>query len=419
MRGFFITLSVFIVFVGLLVVPANAKVTEIRYWTFLDPASDDVRSVAQTRQIKRFEELNPDIRVKVEIVHWSKQVDMYIQAAAAGKGPDVALVNTLRVPQVVAARAIEPLNEFAKEFTEAEKQDFIIPWKDQFVDGKLWCLNLELRGTAVFYRKDLFEQAGVSVPTSWDQVVAAARKLNKERVRGFIWPTSHKDAAGGWQFAIGLYFNKGEAIVDSKGRATIGNDTGIKLYQLLVDMVKKYNVMPSTPISIEEGRTAFKAGVAAMYVDGTQVFGSVRAAQPHTGTFPLPSLMAAEPAAEFPTGQAFTIGINSKNKDAAWKFIKFMVKPEAQLINAKVADQLPAIKSVLQDPWFNTNQGSHLLQWGNNLAKNSRGLKIPEHYIFLMDCMAKAYEQVLVGGKPIPEALEEAAKQFNKRAGLE
>jgi multiple sugar transport system substrate-binding protein len=207
--------------------------------------------------------------------------------------------------------------------------------------------------------------------------------------------------------------------VDSKGRANIGNDTGIKLYQLLVDLVKKYNVMPSTPISIEEGRTAFKAGVAAMYVDGTQVFGSVRAAQPHTGTFPLPSLMAAEPAAEFPTGQAFTIGINSKNKDAAWRFIKFMLKPEAQLINAKVADQLPAIKSALQDPWFHTNQGAQLLQWGDNLAKNSRGLKIPEHYIFLMDCMAKAYEQVLVGGKPIPEALEEAAKRFNKRAGLE
>jgi multiple sugar transport system substrate-binding protein len=206
--------------------------------------------------------------------------------------------------------------------------------------------------------------------------------------------------------------------MDSKGRAMIGNETGIRFYQLLVDMVKKYNVMPSTPISIEEGRTAFKAGVAAMYVDGTQVYGSVRSAQPHTGTFPLPSLMAAEPAAEFPTGQAFTIGIHSKNKDAAWRFIKFMVKPEAQLINARVADQLPAIKSVLKDPWFH-NEGSQLLQWGNHLAKNSRGLRIPEHYIFLMDCMATAYEQALVGGKPIPEALEEAAKQFNKRAGVE
>ncbi|HXX34454.1 MAG TPA: extracellular solute-binding protein, partial [Thermodesulfobacteriota bacterium] len=193
----------------------------------------------------------------------------------------------------------------------------------------------------------------------------------------------------------------------------------IKLYQLLVDMVKKHNVMPSTPISIEEARTAFKAGVAAMYVDGTQVFGSVRTAQPHTGTFPLPSLIAPEPAAEFPTGQALTIGIHSKNKDAAWRFIKFMVKPEAQLINAKVADQLPAIKSVLKDPWFQTNQGSQLLQWGNNLAKNSRGLKIPEHYIFLMDCMATAYEEALVGGKPIPQALGEAAKRFNKRVGLE
>ena len=96
-----------------------------------------------------------------------------------------------------------------------------------------------------------------------------------------------------------------------------------------------------------------------------------------------------------------------------------MVNPEAQLINAQVADQLPAIKSVLKDPWFRTNQGSQLLQWGNNLAKNSRGLKIPEHYIFLMDCMATAYEEILVGGKPIPEALEEATKKFNKRAGLE
>src|SRR5271157_2813870 len=85
MRTVFMTFALLTVLVSLWVVPANAKVTEIRYWTFLEPTSDDVRSVAQTRQIKRFEELNPDIRVKVEIVHWSKQVDMYIQAAAAGK----------------------------------------------------------------------------------------------------------------------------------------------------------------------------------------------------------------------------------------------------------------------------------------------------------------------------------------------
>jgi multiple sugar transport system substrate-binding protein len=419
MRSLSIFLAVLIVSVGLLAVPASAKVTEIRYWTFLDPASSDVRSVAQTKQIKRFEELNPDIRVKVEIVHWSKQVDMYVQATAAGKGPDVALVNTLRVPQVAAAGTIEPLNEFVKEFTEAEKQDFIIPWKDQFTDGKLWCLPLELRATTVFYRKDLFEQAGLSVPTSWDEVVAAARKLTKGRVHGFIFPTSHKDAAGGWQFSIGLYFSNGGSIVDSKGRATIGNDIGIKFYQLLVDMVNKYKVMPSTPISIEEGRTAFKAGVAAMYVDATQVFGSLRTAQPHTSTFPLPSLVTAEPAPVIPTGQTFTMGINSKNKEAAWKFIKFMVGSEAQLINAKIAAQLPSLKSVLQDPWFKTKEGSQLLQWGNYLAKYSRGFKIPEHYIFMMDCMAKAYEQILVGGNPIPEALNNAAKQFNKRAGLE
>lgn len=418
MRKFSILFLGMVFAVGIMVVNSESNATEITYWTFLDPASDNVRSAAQNKQIARFQEINPDINVKVEVVHWSKQVDMYIQATGAGKGPDVALVHTLRVPQVAAAKCIEPLNEYAKSFTELEKEDFMVPFEEQYTDGILWNLHLEYRAPIVFYRKDLFKQEGLSVPTSWEELIAAGKKLTKGRMHGLIWPLSHKDAAAGWQYSIGLYYSRGSSIVDSKGKATFNNDVGQQFFQMLVDMVKKDEIMPPSPVSTEDGRSAYKAGVTAMFLDGTHVFGTLSAAHPETGTFPLPSLGAAEPAPVFPTGQTLTLGINSKAKDAAWKFIKFMVSPEAQLINAKIANQLSTRKSVLKDPWFEEEKGALLLGWGNYLAKYGKGFSIPEHYVFLMDSMAKAYEQILVGGQPVTEALTDAAERYNQRAGF-
>ena len=108
---------------------AQAAQVTLRYWSFLDPKDPNPRSVAQTKIIEDFMAKNPDIAVKVEVVHWSKIVPMLITAAGAGQAPDVALIHSSRMPMAIEAGAVIPLDPYVAAWTEKEKTDFLLPFE--------------------------------------------------------------------------------------------------------------------------------------------------------------------------------------------------------------------------------------------------------------------------------------------------
>ena len=52
-------------------------------------------------------------------------------------------------------------------------------WEDEYI-GITW--QIDARG--IFYRKDIFEEKGIPVPTNWDELLEAAKALNDPENRG-------------------------------------------------------------------------------------------------------------------------------------------------------------------------------------------------------------------------------------------
>ena len=136
-------------------------------------------------QVPTFEELT-GIKVDYQVYseaewHQKSLVDLSSTAGAF----DVVLTDFAFLPQYAKAGFIERVDQYLKDpqLTDAawyDQQD-IFPAlnKAAQVNGENWAVALTTETTLLYYRKDLFEAAGLQVPKNLDELAAAAKALNK------------------------------------------------------------------------------------------------------------------------------------------------------------------------------------------------------------------------------------------------
>jgi ABC-type glycerol-3-phosphate transport system substrate-binding protein len=129
---------------------------------------------------------------------------------------------------------------------------------------------------------------------------------------------------------------------------------------------------------------------------------------------PVPSFDSSKPSPAFTAGQTLGIGKNTKAPDEAWKFIEFMLGPEAQLIFAQ-AGVLPVRAQVYEDPWFNTPLGKEMATWRGYIGDHGITFFPPEDYWKFCEILALTAQKVV--SEPnldIKEALDTAAEEYNQ-----
>jgi multiple sugar transport system substrate-binding protein len=399
---------------------SDAAQVTLRYWSFLDPKDPNPRSVAQTKIIEDFTAKNPDTAVKVEVVHWSKMVSMLITAAGAGQAPDVVLIHSSRMPMAIEAGAVIPLDPYVAGWGDKEKKDFLLPFEAFWYKKHLYSLPWEHRVESILmYRKDLFEKAGIAAPPrTWTEIEPIARKMTGPNLWGLVWALSRKDAAANVKILESLYWSLDGDFYHPDGTAAVNSAVGIRIGQTLAGLVQQAKVMPPGIVGVEEARGMTKAGTAAMLVDGTQVVGSIQAGKGigrNLRTAPLPSFDASKPAPAIVAGQTLAISKNSKSPDAAWRFVAHMISPAAQIVNAKIGQNMPTRRSAYTDPWFHTEEASDLVDWKNYVLAGGRPYDPIELSDFMNDSLAQAYEEILTGRAQVKDALDRAAARYNER----
>jgi multiple sugar transport system substrate-binding protein len=400
---------------------AAADPVTLRYWSFLDPASSDPRSIAQTQMINAFTAANPDVAVKVEVVHWSKMVPLLVTAAGANQAPDIALIHYTRIPEAVESGAVIPIDRFVDTLPKSSLDDFLLPLDKTKYKGRLYSISVEHRIEGMlFYRKDLWDKAGLQQqPKTWEELARYSKKLNQPPVWGFVWALSRKDAAANVKILQPLYWSAGGDFYKPDGSAAVNSPVGVQIAKTISDLAFVDKTMPAYVVGVEEARSMMKGGTTAMFVEGTQIFQSVRASKTvgnNLFTMPLPALSeAAYPPPAFVTGQTLAITKDAKDPGAAWRFVQFMTGPQAQLISAKVGLNMPVRKSIFSDPWFATSEGKVITEWKDYVVAKGRS---PEQNMlsdFMSDSLGLAYEEILTGRKDPKSALDQAAARYNER----
>jgi len=159
----------------------SAEPTKVVFWQFSTrPEYVD----AWKQAIAAFEVRNPDIRVEMQIVPWAEQQRL-ITALTAGGLPDVSFLGNNVVAQFQAIGALEPLDRYFAQVSSREGRDVTADfWPGDrgyyYLAGHWWAAPLAVETRSLYYRRDLFMQAGLDParpPQTWDEMLAAAKAL--------------------------------------------------------------------------------------------------------------------------------------------------------------------------------------------------------------------------------------------------
>jgi multiple sugar transport system substrate-binding protein len=235
----------------------------------------------------------------------------------------------------------EDLNDFAPSSLEGST-----------MDGNIYMLPRYLDGRMLFYRTDLFEEAGLEPPTSWQELLDIALKLTDQKsgMYGFIQvgqgnPIMRHFSDFLWQ--------AGGDFLDENYRPIFHGPEGVKALQFIVDLVHKHQVSPPGLVGFgwTEARTLFAQGVGAMLYEWPS--GPPHYDDPERSVIvgkysfaPIPGDVTDISTAVY---HGFSINKHSSNKDLAVKFIGWMTSKEAQHLEYQVRGTLPARLSAAQE----------------------------------------------------------------------
>ena len=283
----------------------------------------------------------------------SDQHDKYVSILAA-KDPsiDVFALDIPFVPEFASAQWLTPLDGLFDK-AELSRSFFSGPLKGANYGSKLWAVPWFNNAAVLFYRKDLFDAAGVKPPATYDELVRAVTKLKApEMEAGFTWQGSQYEGCAVdffeylWGYGGEFFSDKGEVVVD--------RPPGLKALQFMVDIIHTYKI---TPIAVTtwketEARNVFIQGKAVCERGwigdytiansaGSKIIGKV-------GITPLPAAVGRRGQSVLGTWN-LAISKFSKHQKEAAEFIKFMTSAEAMKVNYQKAGRIPPRHAVFDD----------------------------------------------------------------------
>ncbi|MEV0379372.1 sugar ABC transporter substrate-binding protein [Nonomuraea sp. NPDC050643] len=213
--------------------------TEITFW---DTNAGPARTPVWQHAIAEFEKVNPTIKVKyvgIPIAQAPQKIDT---AIAGGGTPDVADIATAGVGNLVAQKALEPVDErIARNPALSGKHNeaLLTTVRNVVPDGKLYIYPLSTNAGAFWYRKDWFAEAGLEPPKTWPEFFSAVDRLTapKENRFGF---TIRGGAGSIAQMLEVVYGQSGiTEFFDAAGKATLSDPRNVTALERYAGLYKK------------------------------------------------------------------------------------------------------------------------------------------------------------------------------------
>ncbi|HEU4840865.1 MAG TPA: extracellular solute-binding protein, partial [Ilumatobacteraceae bacterium] len=146
----------------------------IRLWLNANDTPQEIVDYA----IAEFNKLHPDVTVQLERQQWTGLVEKLTTALSGNDAPDIVEFGNTQAQTFEAAGAVADLSDKAADLGG---DDFLTSLLEAGTyDGKLYAVPYYAGARIVVYRKDLFEAAGIEVPTTLEEFLAAGTKLKAD-----------------------------------------------------------------------------------------------------------------------------------------------------------------------------------------------------------------------------------------------
>lgn len=321
-------------------------VTELNFFQFKGEALEDFNEI-----IAGFEAENPDIRV------------VQNQVADADTVIRTLLVKD-RVPDVITLNANGNFGRLAQagvfhDFTGDPILETINP-AVQDILADLGTYGDEVNGlgyvnnaNGIIYNQDIFEEQGLEVPETWDELIAVCDALTDAGIQPFYGTLADSwTGIPSWN-ALGAYPAQGDFFEKMREEgANVGPDSEVSFQKDFPEAMERqyelYSYMQEgyRGKTYDDGNAAFANGESAMLLQGIWATNPIKQVNPdiRMGIFPYPTDTAGESLLVSGVDVVFTMGKNGAKEEAAQRFLDYVFQPEVIEAFAASQNMVPSVE---------------------------------------------------------------------------
>ena len=358
--------------------------------------------VVQNRLIEEWEAKNPGFDVDVEYVPWGQCQSKSLTLAQAGDPPAIAYMGSRTLKQLAESELIIPV-----AMTDEERATYAPPILGTITaNGEQWGLPRAFSTKALFWNKDLFEQAGLdpeTPPATWDELYAAARAVSENTDASGIGLAAADFDNTMHQFLNYLYSNGG-AVIDENGEVVFNSPQTVEAMEFYGRLA---GVSQPGPTAYDRAglRPLFQEKQIAMIISGPWE----RTHMPDDvewGVAPIPAGPSGTNSTLLIT-DSLAIFKGSGVEDAALSLGKWLANPDNQM-EFELGEGLTPLRDhprvatlIEEDP-----------TWAPFLASVENGGPEPlvTDYVAVQDAIIEAVQGVVLGEVDAAEAVEYAAE---------
>lgn len=355
-----------------------------------------------------FNKKYPDVNVTVDYTNYGALNEKITTGLASGLMPDVVTLGVGWIPPFAYKKAIAPLPaSMATKYNYEERA--LEPAR---FDGTLYGLPVVMDTRIVTYRKDFFEEAGITqTPKNWDELRAMAKKLTVRdgsgKVTRYGFDPFSIDLRQCWETL--LFANSGDLFSKDGRKVRFDSRKGVESLQILLDMIDDgssdfaFKTEAGQPTSVQQGSAAIMMSSSAQYL---QIAQQTPDMVDKIGAF----VMGNTRPALLQGGTMISQSATSKHPAAARALVEFLGSPDAVLAAAEHRGMIPSITDLKDSDYV---KGAPAIAFAlDNFDKAWSEGGTPA-WMEIRENIAPALETALVGQQSAKQAINQLADLAN------
>ncbi len=314
------------------------------FWDDLDATTDNI-SLGYKDVIERF---NADYEGQYHVTPITTNLEEYYPALNGKIGtpeePDVYIVSPgPNLDVYVLPGDAAPLDEYLAD-----------GWKDTFAgdsvfsqqtyDGKIYAIPLNIAAACVFYNKEMFEDAGAEVPTTFDELLDACQKLQDA---GYTPITISAGTAWCLSMLAGYLCDREGVDLEklATGEESWVNDKTLAAGEKLLELSKYFQETAASD-SNDVATAALYDEEAAILIQGSWAIGQMNGANPDfeekCGVFQFPAIEGGnDPNRVIAKSDSLAMSVRTEYPEACIALMKYFTDDTAQRYTAEVGGKIP------------------------------------------------------------------------------
>lgn len=386
---------------------------EINVWGW------DVAAETLSLSVEKFNESYPDVEVTVEDFNSS---DLYekltVGLVSEGSGmPDVILMEDERIPGYV--------HQFPEGFLNLSEMGYD-QYKELFSEAKLENVSYDdhliaapwdIGPAGMFYRVDLFEEAGINAEdiVTWDDYVEAGIQIN-EKLGIKMLPIDISNYDGVFNM---MMQQQGKAYFDEDDNIDLTSEEAVRSMEMIKNFYENDIILNNS--GWDGIVTATVNGDVATIPYGAWYTGTIMDQAPDLegkwDMFYLPEFSEGGTRYANVGGSAILISAYTDNSDAAYAFTEFFTTDvDTQLLGFEKFGLFPSLQSTFDSPIITSDSeffnNGPIFEKFSDIVDDIPKVNTNEYNAQASKVMANTQAAILLENTPVQEALEEAKKRL-------